>query len=648
MNYSKEEIDQVKSYLKVYLEETGRKTRALNECINPEHDDSTPSMSFNRKDNTFKCFGCGVSYDIISLYAFDNNLDYKKDFKDIMKTLIEKYNIDLEVKPTLSKEEAKKKEDFTSYYDKCKKNKSDYLINRGISEKLIDKYSIGYDKDKELIILPCSKYYYEARTIKKDSKFRYQKPKGATLELFNSKNIDDSYKTILFITESIIDALSLEEVNEDIKTIALNSVSNWHLLKAQLKDFKGYLVLALDTDEAGLKASKEIKEDFKNIKTYIMNRESLSYGEGIKDINDYLLADKERLTKNVNYIKETLENVIDQEAQEILNKDSALTFLNDFNEITKQAVKYKPISTNIDILDKVLGGGFYQKQLVILGAISSLGKTTLCLQVADNIAKQGQDVLIFSLEMSKEELIAKALSREMYIESRKNGAYMDYNLLSTMQILRGDLYNENKEQIAHETTQSLYLKAQENYKEFANHVYISELSSENEITIKTIEERIKKQIEITGRKPFVVVDYMQIIQRDDGGKTDKQIADSIVINLKRMARNYNITILVISALNRASYTKEVSLDSFRDTSAIEYTADVLIGMQSSVIDNAQTDDNQQRKNSKRINIAQKKEEREITIKVLKNRNGMIQDINQINFIAKYNMFDFTNAEIRNR
>ena len=177
----KEKIDQVKSFLKAYLEETGRKPRGLFNCINPEHDDSTASMSYNAKNHTIKCFGCNASYDLISLYAFDNNLDYKKDFKEIMTKLCEKYNIDSEeVEEIPSKEEAKKKEDFTSYYTKCKKNKCDYLINRGIRERLINKYNIGYDLEKELVILPCSKYYYEARTIKKDSKFRYQKPKGAT------------------------------------------------------------------------------------------------------------------------------------------------------------------------------------------------------------------------------------------------------------------------------------------------------------------------------------------------------------------------------------------------------------------------------------------------------------------------------------
>ena len=66
-------------------------------------------------------------------------------------------------------------------------------------------------------------------------------------------------------------------------------------------------------------------------------------------------------------------------------------------------------------LDKKLDGGFMGEQLIFLGAISSLGKTSYALQIATQIAEQGKDVLIFSLEMSKNELNAKTISRYTHI-----------------------------------------------------------------------------------------------------------------------------------------------------------------------------------------------------------------------------------------
>ena len=65
-------------------------------------------------------------------------------------------------------------------------------------------------------------------------------------------------------------------------------------------------------------------------------------------------------------------------------------------------------------LDKALDGGLYEG-LYVLGAVSSLGKTAFCMQLADQLAKQGRHVLIFSLEMSAFELMARSVSRETFL-----------------------------------------------------------------------------------------------------------------------------------------------------------------------------------------------------------------------------------------
>ena len=132
---------------------------------------------------------------------------------------------------------------------------------------------------------------------------------------------------------------------------------------------------------------------------------------------------------------------------------------------------------------------------------------------------------------------------------------------------------------------------------------------------------------------------MQIIQNQEKGLTDKQVIDKIVTSLKRIARDNDITILLISAFNRASYNQESNLASFRDSSTIEYTSDVLISLQHEILDGVLDD-----KKKKNTNQEQQKDERDLTLKVLKNRNGRITDIKDIKFYAKYNYMRFNDTE----
>lgn len=131
----------------------------------------------------------------------------------------------------------------------------------------------------------------------------------------------------------------------------------------------------------------------------------------------------------------------------------------------------------------------------------------------------------------------------------------------------------------------IFNKALDDYKTIANNIYISELNEDNNINIKTIEDKIKRHIAITNKKPFVVIDYLQIIQDTDKYLNDKQRIDKILTDLKRLARDNDITILLISSLNRGAYTQEISLDSFKDSGNIEYTADLLLGLQAEITEN---------------------------------------------------------------
>lgn len=652
---NKTQIDKIKLHLKDYLEETGRSTKNLFNCVNPQHEDSDPSMKYNDKDgNYIKCFGCNTTYDLISLYALDNNLDSKADFKQILEELALKYNEDIKI--TSSDETPKQdyskvvaREDYTKYINKCKKNisKTNYLQTRGISDKLVAKYNIGYDEKEKRVIFPLSTNNYIGRNTD-NTTFKHYKPKGSTNELFNGAYLKDSnFKSVVWITEAIIDALSLEEANEDIKAISLNSINNAKQLVSEAKanNFKGLFILALDTDTQGIRASKELQEELEliGIKAILFNRDSDKYNITIdgnevknKDINEYLVSDKNKLTNDITSLNDMAINMLEQQAKKTYEQENALNYLDTFKRNIQDQAKNQALSTGIKSLDEAIGDGFFKKQLVILGAISSLGKTTLALQLADNIARQGEEVLIFSLEMAKDELIAKSLSRLSFLKAYDR--HYTALALNTKEVMTGKGFNNlipNNEQRI-----EVFNEALEDYKTIANNIYISELNEDNNINIKTIEEKIKRHIAITNKKPFVVIDYLQIIQDSDKYLNDKQRIDKILTDLKRLARDNDITILLISSLNRGAYTQEISLDSFKDSGNIEYTADLLLGLQVEISENI-NDIMVDKKAKEIINKVQQKDERSLTLKVLKNRNGKITDLKGIKFYAKYNYMYFS-------
>ena len=121
MNEKGQVKEEIKKHLRDYAEETGRPTgKTLFNCFLNDHDDTNASMQF--KGNYYKCYGCGKTLDIFSLYALDNNLDEQRDFATIKQALATKYNIPLnytprkeEPKATKSNTKKETKIKFTSY-----------------------------------------------------------------------------------------------------------------------------------------------------------------------------------------------------------------------------------------------------------------------------------------------------------------------------------------------------------------------------------------------------------------------------------------------------------------------------------------------------------------------------------------------------
>lgn len=309
-----------------------------------------------------------------------------------------------------------------------------------------------------------------------------------------------------------------------------------------------------------------------------------------------------------------------------------------FLDRVRTADRADAIPSGLEALDEQLDGGLYPG-LYILGAVSSLGKTSLMLQIADSISDGGQDVLFFTAEQSPDELMAKSLSRitgEMASDLRGDVG------LNSLRILRGAPTWTKMESDALE-------KAAERYRDMAGHLWIIEADSSREadgrgsgtrIGLDTIEKAVKEHIELMGTRPVVIIDYLQILQPSDqtGKKSDKQNMDETVSELRRLSKEYRggIPIIAISSLNRASYGGTVGMDSYKESGAIEYSADVILALQPRNLSTGTTPTDQKR-NKEAYQSLESCDTKLLEIHVMKNRMGRRGKV-PLEFDARYGIF----------
>lgn len=288
------------------------------------------------------------------------------------------------------------------------------------------------------------------------------------------------------------------------------------------------------------------------------------------------------------------------------------------------------IKTGFKNYDTETGGLF--PSLYVIGAISSLGKTTFIHQMCDNIARAGTPVLFFSLEQSALELVTKSIARINAAHCIEQG------------IARADLSVHCKPAITLrqrgiQTEQSKQALEEYNSTIAAN---MNIIEGNFETNAEYIREYTKHYITKTGRAPVVVVDYLQIMQAPTGnGSGNKDSIDFNVTELKRISRDFNIPVFVISAFNRANYMNQVSFENFKESGGIEYTADVLIGLQLKILSEKEFNpDGQNNVNARREKIKEAKNKipREIQLCCIKNRNGKSSFDLDFEYWPNYDLF----------
>lgn len=656
-----------KTNLEAYLNAKGINTSSNFSCLNPAHEDKHPSMSFDSRRNRCHCFSCGVDYDIFDVMAIDTGLSGKELFNHVYSL----YNISVEYENSKNqissksipqpesaamaatkisinkKSQNENRENLTEFFEKCHAaiEKTDYWKKRGLSKATVDAYNLGYWEEKRRFVIPTGNFSYNARaTWEADKKERYLKPKGQ-FELFNLKAIPLAEQPV-FVVEGEFDALSIIEAGGI--AVALGSSSNLRFIEFLKSNRPKYpLILALDNDEAGRAGEAKLSEELTKIQVEFVDADITL---GFKDANEALVGDRETFIQTVlnarNNVLVLLEEKRQKEA-EAYYQTAAVNGLSDFIADIEKRHNKDCVSTGFENLDEILDGGFYPG-LYIIGAISSLGKTTFALQVADNAAKKGQDVLVFSLEMGKQELIAKSISRLSFQKCKSWGSDLDF-ATTTRNLMNGKSLN-SKERV------DFLNECIKGYSDYAGRIFYH--IGIGDIGVEKIKSVIARHIRITGKKPLVIIDYLQIIAPFDIRATDKQNTDKAVVELKRASRDYDVPIFAISSFNRENYTSPVNIASFKESGAIEYTSDVLMALQFKGMDYLKKEDgkyedeksrtariiqlrNEQEKNAEIPGKAQ-----ELQLKILKNRNGRKGGVD-LEFHPMFNCFEVPKKKVEN-
>lgn len=192
--------------------------------------------------------------------------------------------------------------------------------------------------------------------------------------------------------------------------------------------------------------------------------------------------------------------------------------------------------------------GFHAGQVIILAARPSLGKTALALNVATWLADRGENSLLVSLEMTKQELTERLMVSMSGISGHK--------------IRTGDLTDEQLE----------YLESLRGRLE-PIHIDDTPARTVTQIAANAMRHKSRNNIRL------LIIDYLQLIDSDKDGTSRQEEVAKVSRRVKQLARTLKIPILALSQLNRAAEAREdhkPRMSDLRESGALEQDADVVL------------------------------------------------------------------------
>ena len=645
--------------------------------------DSDGALSVKGDGVHWHCFSCDQGGDIYDLFMLRDNLTASEAAAAVLR----KYGDgrrrssgveDFRLATTTSRRddqqrqqaEAQPLKDYGEYVARCHAALKDspgaaYFTGRGLTPATLERWNLGFDVQRRNVVIPypgTPNSYYTARTISGEK--RYFKPPtddAGHEPLFNAGALYSGADTV-FIVEAQLCAISIEQAGG--AAVAIGGSGAGKLLAAvKERATAAALIVCLDNDPHELDDKGRYKDETTREKARKLTDDLRAAGCTVtqdnsicgsaKDPNDALQADAGAFAAAIRRAADIARGTAQAEADAArvaYQQQNAAGFMDAFGKTVKESANTPPIPTGFPGLDKNLGGGLFEG-LYVIGAISSLGKTSWTLQICDQVAEVGTDVLIFSLEMSKYEMIAKSISRLTFQHTQRVGIGREY-----ARTTRGVTNGANYARYSERDFDVLDAAEQRYRTQIGPRVWIFE--GIGNIGVGEVRAAVKRHFDLTGRRPVIVCDYLQILApyidpaHPNRALTDKQCVDKNVLELKRISRDYKIPVIAISSFNRDNYSAPVNTAAFKESGAVEYSADVLIGVQYHGMERQEKgngkaeNDNDPERLARVARLMRDNDTKAkagkgvmIDVKILKNRNGGRGMSDTMTFYPMFNTFD---------
>lgn len=623
MNYSNQEyvkateteLEELRGHLREYVEsitepspKAGRDFYVcpFDDCNSGTGPKATGAFALYDCGAKWKCFACDRGGDLFDLMAGLENRDVKRDFPAIVTEARERFGRGVNVAYTpqrtahtaMRPQREEPEPDYGEYLTKCRAaidGGMAYLAGRGFTAATVERFGLGFDTAKQAITIPVnnSRHAFSMRFIGENPQHRYMS--HGKLPVFNVASLYRGEPC--FVVEGQFDAMSIEQMGG--RAVAITG-SNTNALYRQIGERKpgAPLIVAMDADDPGRKKSEEMCKRLDDMGIPYITADWTVPG---KDANERLKTAAQAFGRDVqtNVARALEQSKTDDNMPETVTDYLTGMFSTDLNAYRSSATTV----TGFPSLDAKLGGLY--AGLYVLGAVSALGKTTLVHQIADQVAATGTPVLYYSLEMSRLEMTTKSLSRHAALLMGRDQAP------TALQIRTGKM-NDMQRRRMPEVVESYGGTMGKN-------MHIIECGFD--WTIDDIRKSVTDYVESTHTRPLVVVDYLQIIQAPDPRVSDKQKTDAVMRGLKKLQSDNKLTVIVISSLNRGNYLAPVDFESFKESGGIEYTADVVLGLQLEVLTRADFPSKNITDQRELVRQEKAATPRRLRLSCLKNRNG---------------------------
>ena len=209
-----------------------------------------------------------------------------------------------------------------------------------------------------------------------------------------------------------------------------------------------------------------------------------------------------------------------------------------------------PIPSGFTVVDQILGG-LHRSDLIVVAGRPAMGKSSLAMSIVRSAAGFGATAAVFSLEMSRDQLVLRLLSGETGVDSH---------------LLRLGMYSEANERRVVDAVGALSDLP----------VYIDDNPLSTVVDVRSKSRRLHMERGLD----MIVVDYLQLIESANGRNQNRvQEIGEITRSLKALARDLNVPVVAVSQLSRAVEMRQShrpQLSDLRESGSIEQDADVVM------------------------------------------------------------------------